>query len=95
MTIRFRPYAENDMETLRRFAVEPDLIGLDWSGFRDPEAPVRRFAQDGYLSTENGRDARLIVETNSGAIAPRTRIASRVLSGRTCQVPGTGKAPSR
>lgn len=62
MTIRFRPYTENDMEMLRRFAVEPGLIGLDWSGFHDPEAPVRRFAQDGYLSTENGRDARLVVE---------------------------------
>ncbi|OZV76402.1 hypothetical protein CA850_27260 [Micromonospora echinospora] len=34
---------------LRRFAVEPGLVGLDWTGFRDPEAPVRRFHVDGHL----------------------------------------------
>jgi RimJ/RimL family protein N-acetyltransferase len=44
----------------RRFATEPYLIGLDWAGFRDPQAPARRFAADGYLGAEDGR---LMVET--------------------------------
>jgi RimJ/RimL family protein N-acetyltransferase len=39
----------------RRFATEPGLIGLDWVGFRDAEAPARRFATDGYLGREDGR----------------------------------------
>jgi len=40
---------------LRRFATEPGLIGLDWTGFRDAGAPARRFAADGYLGTDDGR----------------------------------------
>jgi ribosomal-protein-alanine N-acetyltransferase len=43
----------------RRFASEPGLIGLDWAGYTDPEAPGRRLAADGYLG---GDDGRLIVE---------------------------------
>src|SRR5437773_8193608 len=43
----------------RRFAVEPGLIGLDWAGFRDAQAPARRFAADGYLGAD---DARLMVD---------------------------------
>jgi len=39
----------------RRFAVEPGLIGLDWSGFRDAQAPARRYAADGYLGATDGR----------------------------------------
>jgi hypothetical protein len=29
----------------RRFATEPGLIGLDWAGFRDAQAPARRFVR--------------------------------------------------
>lgn len=39
---------------LRRFVTEPGLIGLDWTGFRDAQAPARRFAVDGYLGSEDG-----------------------------------------
>lgn len=39
----------------RRFLTEPDLIGLDWAGFRDAQAPPRRFATDGFLGAEDGR----------------------------------------
>ncbi|WP_163509165.1 GNAT family N-acetyltransferase [Fodinicola acaciae] len=63
MDLRLRPFQQRDLDMLRRFATEPGLIGLDWSGFRDAEAPARRFAEDGYLSTVDGRDARLVVET--------------------------------
>jgi RimJ/RimL family protein N-acetyltransferase len=57
--VRLRPVGRNDLAMFRRFATEPGLIGLDWSGYKDPEAPVRRFATDGYLGAEDGR---LIVE---------------------------------
>ncbi len=39
----------------RRFATEPGLIGLDWTGFKDPQAPARRFAVDGFLGADSGR----------------------------------------
>jgi [ribosomal protein S5]-alanine N-acetyltransferase len=65
-SIRLRPLLRDDLELFRRFATEPDLIGLDWTGFRDAEAPVRRFAVDGYLGADNGR---LIVEVAEEAAA--------------------------
>jgi len=51
---------------LRRFLTEPFLIGLDWAGFRDAQAPARRFATDGYLGTDDGR---LIVEVEQDQTA--------------------------
>jgi [ribosomal protein S5]-alanine N-acetyltransferase len=57
--IGLRPVTEADLAMLRRFSVEPGLIGLDWSGFRDPGAIQRRFDTDSYLGEDNGR---LIVE---------------------------------
>lgn len=50
-----RPVTADDLPLLRRFAVEPGLIGNDWFGFRDAQAQDRRFALDGYLGTDNGR----------------------------------------
>ena len=50
-----RPVIEDDLPMLRRFAVEPGLIGNDWLGFRDAGAQDRRFALDGYLAGDNGR----------------------------------------
>jgi RimJ/RimL family protein N-acetyltransferase len=58
-SIGLRPVVEEDLAMLRRFVTEPGLIGLDWAGFRDAQAPARRFATDGYLGTDNGR---LVVE---------------------------------
>lgn len=57
--IRLRPVREDDLDLFRRFAVEPGLVGLDWAGFRDAEAPARRYAIDGWLGADDGR---LIVE---------------------------------
>ncbi|MFY1687807.1 GNAT family N-acetyltransferase [Plantactinospora sp. WMMB782] len=62
--VRLRPVREDDLPMLQRFLTEPDLIGLDWTGFRDAQEPVRRFAADGYLGAESSR---LIVETGSTA----------------------------
>ena len=55
VVLRLRPVVEDDLVLFRRFAVEPGLVGLDWSGFRDPQAPARRFATDGYLGLHDGR----------------------------------------
>jgi [ribosomal protein S5]-alanine N-acetyltransferase len=49
-----RPVTADDLPLMRRFQVEPGLVGLDWAGYRDPEAPARRFAEDGYLGSDNG-----------------------------------------
>jgi [ribosomal protein S5]-alanine N-acetyltransferase len=61
--IRLRPVAEADLGMFRRFVGEPGLIGLDWSGFRDPKAIQRRFDTDSYLGEDNGR---LIVDVAAG-----------------------------
>jgi RimJ/RimL family protein N-acetyltransferase len=55
LSIRLRPVAEADLAIFRRFVTEPDLIGLDWAGFRDAQEPARRFAVDGYLGPDDGR----------------------------------------
>jgi [ribosomal protein S5]-alanine N-acetyltransferase len=61
--IRLRPVTETDLGMFRRFVVEPGLIGLDWSGFRDPNAVKRRFDTDSYLGDDDGR---LIVDLTAG-----------------------------
>lgn len=53
--VRLRPLIEDDLAIFRRFLTEPGLIGLDWAGFRDAQAPARRFATDGYLAADDGR----------------------------------------
>ena len=60
--IRLRPVTEADLDMFRRFVVEPGLIGLDWSGFRDPKAIQRRFDTDTYLGDDDGR---LIVDVTA------------------------------
>jgi ribosomal-protein-alanine N-acetyltransferase len=61
--IRLRPVAEADLDMFRRFVLEPGLVGLDWSGFRDPKAIQRRFDTDSYLGDDDGR---LIVDVAAG-----------------------------
>ena len=65
-SIRLRPVVEDDLALFRRFLTEPFLIGLDWAGFRDAQAPARRFAEDGYLGAANGR---LMVEVEQEGAA--------------------------
>jgi RimJ/RimL family protein N-acetyltransferase len=62
--VRLRPVTEADLGMFRRFLVEPHLVGLDWSGFRDPKTAQRRFDTDSYLGEDNGR---LIVEVAAEA----------------------------
>jgi ribosomal-protein-alanine N-acetyltransferase len=65
-TLRLRPVTSADLDLCARFAVEPGLIGLDWGGFRDAQQPARRFAEDGYLGTDDGR---LMVHVEPGEVA--------------------------
>ncbi len=65
-TVRLRPVEVTDVELFRRYAVEPELNGLDWHGFTDANAPGRRFETDGYLGSESGR---LMVEVVLGEVA--------------------------
>jgi ribosomal-protein-alanine N-acetyltransferase len=58
MDIEMRPFKEGDLSLLQRFAVEPGLVGPNWSGFRDAQAPAKRYAEDGFL---NDDDSRVIV----------------------------------
>ncbi len=60
MDVRLRPVRKDDLPMLRRFLTEPDLIGNDWFGFRHTGKVDQRFAEDGFLGTDNGR---LMVET--------------------------------
>lgn len=64
--LRFRPVAADDLVLFQRLATEPDFMGLDWHGFRDPAAPGRRFAEDGYLGQDNSW---LLVERDAGTVA--------------------------
>jgi RimJ/RimL family protein N-acetyltransferase len=66
LSIALRVVTEDDLEMFRRFATEPGLVGLDWAGFRDAQAPARRFAVDGYLGADDGR-LMVQVETEQAA----------------------------
>jgi RimJ/RimL family protein N-acetyltransferase len=54
LRVSLRPVTDEDLGLLERFCVEPELMGLDWQGFRDRGMIRRRFAQDGFLGDENG-----------------------------------------
>ena len=59
--LRLRPVQEKDLGYFATFAVERDEVGNNWQGFRDAQAPAKRFAEDGYLGDETSR---LIVEVS-------------------------------
>ena len=52
--IRLRPFREEDLGLLVRFATEPGLVGLDWAGFTDAQRPARQFEEHGFLRPEGG-----------------------------------------
>jgi [ribosomal protein S5]-alanine N-acetyltransferase len=77
--VRLRPLREPDLDLLRRFDVEPGLIGNNWYGFRDPHRQRRRFETDGWLGDEDGK---LIVETGEEAAGFVSWTPSGFLAGR-------------
>jgi RimJ/RimL family protein N-acetyltransferase len=58
--LRLRPVQEKDLEYFATFAVEREEVGNNWQGFRDVQAPAKRFREDGYLGADTSR---LIVES--------------------------------
>jgi [ribosomal protein S5]-alanine N-acetyltransferase len=54
-SVTLRPVAEQDLPLLERFCVEPELMGLDWQGFRDRSMIRRRFGHDGFLGEKDGQ----------------------------------------
>ena len=54
MNITLRPVREEDLDTVRRLATDPQFVGNNWNGFRDAGALTRRHAQDGFLARDNG-----------------------------------------
>ncbi|MFD0890104.1 GNAT family N-acetyltransferase [Streptosporangium algeriense] len=53
--VALRPIAEDDLETLTRFSVEPEVAGLfGWLGWSDPGRWRRRWAENGFLDAESG-----------------------------------------
>ncbi|HTF09323.1 MAG TPA: GNAT family protein [Asanoa sp.] len=76
--IQLRPVGEDDLDMLRRFVVEPGLIGLDWNGFQDAQGVAKRYADDGFLGETDGR---LIVEA-AGRTAGFVSYTEGVYAGR-------------
>jgi RimJ/RimL family protein N-acetyltransferase len=66
--VRLRPVGSDDLAILRRFAVEPGLVGPNWLGFRDAGAVDRRFATDGYLGPDDGRLVVGVDDTAAGFV---------------------------
>jgi RimJ/RimL family protein N-acetyltransferase len=77
--VRLRPIEEPDLVFLRRFDVEPGLIGNNWYGFRDPDRQRRRFEVDGWLGDEDGK---LIVAVNDEVVGFVGWTPSGFLAGR-------------
>ncbi|MEW2499252.1 GNAT family N-acetyltransferase [Amycolatopsis sp. CA-161197] len=52
--LALRPFAEEDLPVLDRFAVEPEVLGaFQWAGFGSAQARRRRFAEDGFIGDES------------------------------------------
>ena len=65
--VRLRPLEERDLEALRRIDTDPAVSEpFEWRGFRDAQARRRRWAEDGYLGSE---DSLLAVTLADGSLA--------------------------
>ncbi|WIX79884.1 GNAT family protein [Amycolatopsis carbonis] len=52
--LTLRPFAEEDLPVLDRFAAEPEVLGaFQWAGFTNTQARRRRFAEDGFIGDES------------------------------------------
>lgn len=51
--VRLRPFVEDDLEMLTRFATEPAFSEpFEWEGFKSPEAFRRRWQEDAFLERD-------------------------------------------
>jgi ribosomal-protein-alanine N-acetyltransferase len=55
MDITLRPVRRDDLDLLRRFSLEPDLLGYDWPGFQDSGRLARQFDENGLITEDLGR----------------------------------------
>lgn len=66
MDVALRPFTRDDVAMLQRFAVEPTAAGIyNWSGFRNPNAVLERFDQNGLLADEAGH---LVIVADDAAV---------------------------
>lgn len=63
--IRLRPAYLDDLDLLRRFTAEPEVLGPDWSGFQSIGQIRRRLEDDGLLGDEGGL---LIIEAGDRGV---------------------------
>ncbi|QYN24969.1 GNAT family N-acetyltransferase [Amycolatopsis sp. DSM 110486] len=64
--LALRPFAEEDLPVLDRFAVEPDVMGaFQWAGFGSAQERRRRFAEDGFV----GDASTAVAVTVDGVVA--------------------------
>lgn len=53
MAVQLRPFTRDDVAILERFAVDPEAAGpFNWTGFRNPNAPMERFEDNGLLGDD-------------------------------------------
>jgi len=54
--VHLRPITEDDLPLLERMAADREEFGeLAWAGFTSPVQIRKRYHEDGYLATDNGR----------------------------------------
>lgn len=77
--VSLRPVVEDDLETLERFAAEPEAGGVfNWLGWSDPHRCRRQWAENGFFDAESGRLLVVRGEERLGFVSWR-----RVLTART------------
>jgi ribosomal-protein-alanine N-acetyltransferase len=89
--VRLRPIEEADLDTLRRFDIDPSTRGPYLSSsFRSPRARRRRWLEDGWLGDDSGQLAVALPDgTLAGIVSWRT-IATGGPDGGCLELPEHG-----
>lgn len=82
MKVRLRPFNRDDVAILQRFASDPSAAGVcNWTGFRNPNAALQRFDDNGLLSDEAGHLVIVADDATVGAVQWRPAGYDGVPSG--------------
>ena len=69
-----RPVQEADLDDLCRYVTDPEVCGeFEWTGFKDSRAMRRRWEEDGWLGTANGRLAVATAGSFAGDVGYKDR----------------------